>query len=125
MKFLLPPLIAALLILLCVEATFSQSACLSNDEVKRMLTQISSQEKVSPNKKVRDDLLKWQDESREQFKEIVSKSHEKLVKRGSEQREKNEVDILRILEEFGCPTKSLVGVEGVAGARSLLDKSAA
>ncbi len=123
MKFFLPPLITVFLILLCAEVTFSQSSCLNNDEVKRMLTQISSQEKVSPNKKLRDDLLKWQDQSQEQFKEIVAQSHEKLIRRVSEQREKNEVRLCQTLKEFGWPTKSLVGGEGVAAALFLLENS--
>src|SRR6266404_3439000 len=124
MKFLLPPLITVTLLVLCVETTFCQSSCLSNDEVKRMLTQISSQENVSLNKKLRNDLLKWQDQSRARFDEIVAQPHEKLIKQVSEQREKNEVRLCQILKEFGWPTKSLAGGEGARAALFLLENSA-
>src|SRR4030095_10438809 len=94
-------------------------------EVKLLLTKLDSQEAVSENKKLRTELLKLQEHSRKVFRETVdSNSEEKIKKRVTEVRGKNEERLCEILKEFGWPTKSLVGADGVSAALFLLQNSA-
>ena len=99
---------------------FAQSKCLSPDEAKTMLAQVSSSQNVKFNKKLHDELLKLALKT----ESIISKGVENdlasdaLGKRLSETRRRNNARLCQILKEFGWPTSALVGKDGVGAVFS-------
>jgi VWFA-related protein len=110
---------------LSAPSTFAQTQCISKDDVNLMLTKLASQDTVSENKKLRNELLKLREQRRKTLREsLKADSAEKLQRRASEVRGKNEENLCQILKEYGWPTRSLVGADGVTATLYLLENSA-
>lgn len=92
-----------------------QGRCLSNDDVKKMLAQVNSNQNVTLNKKLSDELLKLKDKSQQRLDDDIrdNRKPDELIKRISAAREKNNVPLCSILRQYGWPSKSMVGKEGV------------
>src|SRR6266404_5326918 len=88
----LPSIIAALL---CLQSIAGQTGCLSADEVKAMLAQVTSHQKVAFNKKLSDRLieLKRQNEQHVQRDVIDNRKTEDLIKTMKADRAKNALEL--------------------------------
>jgi Ca-activated chloride channel homolog len=105
-------------------STSAQTQCISKDDVNLMLTKLASQDTVSENKKLRNELLKVQEQRRKSLRDsLEADSAEKLQRRAAEVRGKNEENLCQILREYGWPTRSLVRDDGMAATLFLLENS--
>jgi len=117
--------IAIASLLLCLQSVIGQASCLSKDDVKKMLVQVNSSQNVSPNKKLREELLKLAEKDQTRLRNTIGETEksEDLLKRMRANREKNTVSLCTIVKEYGWPTTTLVGKDGVAAAFLLLKNS--
>ncbi len=109
----------------CLQSVVGQTSCLSNDDVKKMLVQVNSSQNVSPNKKLREELLKLAEKDQERLRNTIgeTKKSEDLLKRMRTNREKNTLSLCPIVKEYGWPTAAVVGKDGVAAVLLLLKNS--
>jgi Ca-activated chloride channel homolog len=118
MKFVLS---ALLLLAYCSVHTEAQS-CLTQDDVKQMLARVESPSETTPDKKLREELLKIAIKQRELLVEVVDKDQpkesdrKKLEKLYADHRDK----LCQILKTRGWPTDAIVGPEGVLAAFYIL-----
>src|SRR6266850_850133 len=117
--------IAIASLLLCFQSVVAQVSCLSKDDVNRMLVQVNSSQNVSPDKKLRDELLKLAEKDQTRLRNTIDETEksEDLLKRMRVNREKNTASLCTIVKEYGWPTTALVGKDGVAAAFLLLKNS--
>ena len=73
MKFVL---LAVLLLVCCSVATKAQS-CLTQDDVRQMLARLDSPSQTTPDKKLKEELLKIARKQREALMEVVDKDKAK------------------------------------------------
>jgi VWFA-related protein len=101
--------------------------CLSNDDVKKMLAQLNSNQNVALNKKLRDELLKLKERNQQKLDDDIrdNRKPDELIKRIRATREKNNVQLCSILKQNGWPTKSLVDKDGVDAAIFAINSSSA
>lgn len=122
-KKLLITLLTVTCALLCPPITFSQHRCLSDDNVKMMIAQVSSSPGVSLNKELKDRLLKMKEKEQKHFQDAIEEERAKagaLMNQMRTSREKNTAQLCSNLKEFGWPTVNLVGQDGVDAAFFLL-----
>lgn len=122
-KHILITLLTITCALLYAPITFSQDRCLSDDNVKMMIAQVSSSPGGSLNNELRDRLLKLQEKKRKQFNEAIDEERVKagaLMNQARTARKENTTQLCSILKEFGWPTVNLVGQNGVDAAFFLL-----
>ncbi|HXD30910.1 MAG TPA: VWA domain-containing protein [Pyrinomonadaceae bacterium] len=109
------------LLLACVFPIAAQS-CVTPDQVKAMVAAVKSpQPNLAVNTKLRDELVKLQNEDQKALREFLAKK-EKDKNVGVEldsMRARNEVRFCAILKEYGWPNSKLVEPEGVAAAFAL------
>lgn len=105
----------------------AQERCLSKDDVNKMLAQVESSQEVTLNQKLRDDLLKIREKIRQGLDDYIrdNRKPEDLVKRIRATREKNTALLCPLLKQYGWPSKSLVGEDGVDAAFFVINGSAA
>lgn len=103
----------------------AQPKCLSPEEAKTLLAQLSSRQNRIPNKKLRDELIKLVNKTEGLiFHGIEGKlANENLRKRVDEARIENNVRLCQVLKEFGWPTSNEVGTEGVGAMIYLVRNS--
>lgn len=103
----------------------AQTGCLSDEDVKRMLTQINSSPSQSVNQGLRDQLLKLKAQGDKRFQDAVEEARRDGA--GNERmrafREKNTTQLCPILMTYGWPNLALVGRDGEAAALFLLKNS--
>ncbi len=104
---------------------FAQSKCLSPDEAKALLAQLESRQNTTPNKKLRDELLKLVNRTeRVIYRGIEGKlANDALKKQVDEARGENNVRLCQILKEFGWPTLAEVDKDGVSAILYLVRNS--
>ncbi|HKC65739.1 MAG TPA: VWA domain-containing protein [Pyrinomonadaceae bacterium] len=120
-------LIAITSIFILSQSIFGQAACLTNDEVKKMVAQADWQPAAQPDLKLRDELLQLKADNQRLFQRTTEQGYndDELMKRLHEAREENSAHLCQILKEHGWPTMSMVGKDGVAAAFYLLKNSEA
>lgn len=124
---LLRVLLSVISIFVCSQSNRGQERCLSQDDVKKMLAQVNSRREVPLNKKLADELLKLKEQNHKQLDEDIRKDRkpDAFMKRVQTSRDKNTDRLCSILKQYGWPTPSLVGKEGVEAALYLVSNSAA
>ena len=117
--------LAIISLLLCLQSVVGQTSCLSSDDVKKMLVQLNSAQTVSPNKKLREQLLKLAEKDQQRLRNILGETRKSddLLKEMRTNREKNTLSLCPIVKEYGWPTTAVVGKDGVAAALLLLKNS--
>jgi Ca-activated chloride channel family protein len=125
LKTILSVLLTVASAFLCSDAVRGQAKCLNEDDIKRMLTQVNSSSSVSPNKKLRETLLKLKEKDQKSFQESITENRkaDALMDQMRTSRDKNTAKFCPILKEFGWPGTNLVGQDGVAAAFYLLKNS--
>lgn len=118
-------LIAIVYLFIWSQTIFGQAACLTSDEVKRMLAQADARQAAQPDLKLRDELLQLKADNQRLFQRTAGQGYndEELIKRLREAREENGARLCRILKEHGWPTAGMVEKDGVAAAFYLLKNS--
>src|SRR5882724_8732975 len=103
----------------------NQAGCLSADEAKALLAQVNSPRKSTFDKKLHDELLKVTLKTETLiYNGIESDFHDDgLNRRINEAGTRNNARLCQILKEFGWPTSTLVGQDGVGAAFFLLRSS--
>lgn len=117
--------LAIISLLLCLQSVVGQTSCLSGDDVKKMLVHLNSAQTVSPNKKLREQLLKLAEKDQQRLRNILGETRKSddLLKEMRTNREKNTLSLCPIVKEYGWPTTAVVGKDGVAAALLLLKNS--
>jgi len=117
--------LAIISLLLCLQSVVGQTSCLSSDDLKKMLVQLNSAQTVSPNKKLREQLLKLAEKDQLRLRNILGETRKSddLLKEMRTNREKNTLSLCPIVKEYGWPTTAVVGKDGVAAALLLLKNS--
>ncbi len=105
----------------------AQTKCLSDDEIKRITAQAKSSQPETFNQELQTKLLKLKEKSRKQFDDTFAerRNDDALNQRMRESREKNSEGLCPILKQYGWPSASLVGLDGVDAAFYLLKNSGA
>jgi len=121
-KALLLFLLAAASALACPRAAAARDACLTDADVKAMLSRVNSAQTAPPNAKLRERLLSLKEEGLKTARDatLEARKGDELMKRLRASREKNAARLCPILKEFGWPGADLVGRDGVAAAFYLL-----
>ena len=90
-----------------------------------MLVHLNSAQTVSPNKKLREQLLKLAEKDQQRLRNILGETRKSddLLKEMRTNREKNTLSLCPIVKEYGWPTTAVVGKDGVAAALLLLKNS--
>jgi VWFA-related protein len=122
----LKTIIITVTLLLCAQSLAAQNQCLTQSELSNILSQVNSQQQVSFNKRLSEDLIKLKAKSDRRLTEDVAdnKKPDELIKRMRENRKKAVTELCQILKMVGWPSKALVGPEGVQAAFFLLRDSA-
>jgi VWFA-related protein len=102
-----------------------QDQCLSADEIKTMVSRLDAREQRPLNKKLRDRLFKLREKNENRISEAVAgnRKSDALMDRLRESRTANANQLCPILKEFGWPTTTMVGTDGVAAAFLLFRNS--
>src|SRR2546426_4649821 len=87
-------------ILICSQSVSAQAGCLTADDVKRMLVQVNSQQNVSLNKKLRNELLRLKENSQKSLENTIDENQkgDALMKRIRASREKSTTQLCPILK---------------------------
>lgn len=120
-------LLSGIFIFVCSQSSLAQQSCLNQDDVKNMLAQVNSRQDILLNKKLIEDLFKLREKNQQRVDEEIRKNRtpDALMKRIKESRAKNTDQLCRILKQYGWPTPSLVGKEGVEAALFMVNNSVA
>src|ERR1044072_214021 len=112
MKFLL------LVALACGSVTTNAQSCLTQDDVKQMITRVESSSQSSPNKGLKEELLKIAIEQRKLLLELVDKDQVKASHQNKLHKlyEVNSNKLCQILKTNGWPTTASVDHEGIVAA---------
>lgn len=113
-------------VLVCSASVLAQDKCLTSDDVKTIVAKINSQQSVTPNKKLTNELVKLRAENQKTFLGALAQNlkEDAFKKRIGITKEKTTPLFCGILKEFGWPTASLVGRDGAAAAFYLLRNNA-
>ena len=120
-------------VLIMAAATFvwpasvlAQDKCLTSDDVKTIVAKINSQQSVTPNKKLTNELVKLRAENQKAFLGALAENlrEDAFKKRIGLTKEKTTPVFCRILKESGWPTANMVGKDGAAAAFYLLRNNA-
>jgi Ca-activated chloride channel family protein len=106
-------------------AVFGQGRCLSPEEVKTLLGQVNSPQRVAFDKKLSEALvaLRVRDQERVRRDVAKNKNADDLFKGLKESRERNATELCQTLKTHGWPTPWLVGAAGVDAVFFLLKNS--
>jgi len=110
-------------ILVCWQSVPGQEQCLSPDQIKSILAQVNSRQQLPLNKKLRDELLKLKKKDQERTNKSIDEEKPDALERIRASRENNATRLCPILKQYGWPTISLVGKDGVEAAFHLLRNS--
>lgn len=118
MKFVLP----AVLLLAYISFVTKAQSCLTQDDVTQMLGRVESPSQTTPNKKLKEELLKIATKQSDLLMEVVDKNQPKESDRKKLQKvyADHSDKLCQILKTNGWPTEAIVDREGVAAAFYIL-----
>ena len=119
MKFVL----LAVILLFCCSAAINAQSCLTQDDVKQLLARVdSSPPPATPNKKLREELIKMSGRQRELLQQVVAKDQTKQSERDKLHKlyEDDTVKLCQIVKANGWPTTAVVGEDGVFATFQIL-----
>jgi VWFA-related protein len=104
-----------------------QERCLTKEDVKNMLAQVDSSQNVTLNPTLRDDLLKLREKIQQSMDDDIrgNRKAEDLIKHIKATREKTTAQLCPLLKQYGWPTRSLVGEDGVDAVIFVINGAAA
>ena len=114
-------LLTLFLLVCCSGATKAQS-CLTPDDVRQMIARVDSSPPTTPNKKLREEVIKMANKQRELLLEVVDNDQKKKSDREKLHKtyEEHTVKLCQILKTNGWPTATLIGEDGVLATFQIL-----
>jgi VWFA-related protein len=112
----------AFALLVCGSVTTKAQSCVTQDDIHQMLARLDSPPPATPDKKLKEELIKMAGKQTELLLQVVEKDQtkssdrEKLLKTY----EQHNVKLCQILKTHGWPTSALVDREGVLAAFHVL-----
>ncbi len=117
-------LIAASFLFIGSQVARGQPRCMTGYEMKAMITQINSEQKVSLNNLLRKQLLDLRDKNQKLFRYAEENSQDAVqLSKVDEARQNVAASLCQIVKASGWPMTSLVGKDGAAAAFFLLKNS--
>lgn len=118
MKFVL----TTALLLACCSAGIKAQTCLTDDDVKQMLSRVDASPAPTPNKKLREELIKMADKQRELLLKVVDKDQKKQSdqEKLSKTYDDNIAKFCQLIKTQGWPTSAVVDQDGVLAAFHIL-----
>jgi hypothetical protein len=112
----------ALLLLVCSPIAIQAQSCLTQDDVRQMLTRIDSSPPGTPNKKLKQELLKMAMKQQELLQQVVrqDQTNKSVQEKLHKTYEDHTVKLCEILKTNGWPTTALVNEEGMFAAFLIL-----
>jgi VWFA-related protein len=106
-------LILLFLLLFFAVDGFGQSRCVSDDEVKKIVSGINAQENAAFNRNLQQQLLKIKQDTTGIYQEMsrLPTESQSLEERLKQQKENNVATLCQILRQYGWTSKALVGAE--------------
>ena len=113
--------ILPVLFLCFVVNSFGQSKCVSDDEVKKIVEEINSQEYPAFNQDLQQKLVQIKEETARVYgqRPKLTAPSQPLKEGRNQQEEKNEASFCQILRQYGWAKKAAVGAEGSEIASSV------
>src|ERR1041385_1795394 len=104
----------------------AQTKCLTEDEIKRLTTQLEANAARPFNKKLNEQLIKLASKEQERIQNNVAdnKSGEAIIKTLRTAREANTTELCAIFKQYGWPTRDVVSDDGAKAMFFLLRNSA-
>ena len=123
MKFVL----LALLLLVCSSVATQAQSCLTQDDVRQMLSRIDSSPPATLNKKLKQELLKMSLKQQELLQQVVRQDQTKKSDQEKLHKiyEEDTIRLCEMLKTNGWPTTALVNEEGVFAAFQILKNAGA
>jgi len=120
MKFVL----LAIFLLACGSVATNAQSCLTQDDVTQMLARVSSPPPATPDKKLKEDLIKMASRQHELLLQVVDKDQKRSDQEKLHKLYKQDaVKFCEILKTQGWPTTSLVDSAGVLASFYILKNS--
>jgi len=118
MKFVL----VTLLLLACCSIAIRAQSCLTNDDVKQMLARVDASPAPTPNKKLREELIKMANKQRELLLKVVEKDQKKQSdqEKLNKTYDNNVAKFCQSIKTNGWPTSAVVDQDGVLAAFHIL-----
>ncbi|HEV8591294.1 MAG TPA: VWA domain-containing protein [Pyrinomonadaceae bacterium] len=111
--------------LFLVQVALGQSQCLSDDSIQQMVVQLNSPQNTPHDEHLRNALKQLKAEYAKFYINATQETlnEDKLAQKIAAANPQNEITLCRIFRQYGWPTKSLVGNEGVSAALYLVKNS--
>lgn len=118
MRFVL----AIALLLACCSVDIKAQSCLTDDDVKQMLSRIDVSPAPTPNKKLKEELIKMANKQRELLLRVVDKDQKKQSdqEKLNKTYDENIAKFCQLLKTHGWPTSAVAGPDGVLAAFQIL-----
>lgn len=108
-----------------VSGGYGQSKCLTDEEVKKIVENIKSQQNAALNKKLQLELFQIKQDTAQIYEELsrLTSQSKTLEERLTRKQEANTTYLCQILKEHGWTTKALVGAEAAEIAATIFTDS--
>ena len=118
MKFVL----ATALLLACCSAGIKAQSCLTDNDVKQMLARVDASPAPTPNKKLKEELIKMADKQRELLLKVVDKDQKKQSdqEKLNKTYDDNIAKFCQLVKTHGWPTSAVVDHDGVLATFHIL-----
>jgi len=115
----------AVILLACGAVTTNAQSCLTPDDVRQLLARVSSPPPPTPDKKLKEELIKMATKQHQLLLTVVDKDQTKLSDQEKLHKlyEEHTAKLCPILKKHGWPTTALVDPEGVLAAFYILKNS--
>ncbi|HJT29465.1 MAG TPA: VWA domain-containing protein [Pyrinomonadaceae bacterium] len=121
MKFVL----ATALLLACCSVAIRAQSCLTDDDVKQLISRVDASPAPTPNKKLREELIKMADKQRELLLKVVDKDQKKLSDQEKLYKiyDDNIAKFCQLIKTYGWPTSAVVDQDGVMATFHILNNA--
>lgn len=121
MKFVL----ATALLLACCSVAIRAQSCLTDDDVKQLISRVDASPAPTPNKKLREELIKMADKQRELLLRVVDKDQKKLSDQEKLYKiyDDNIAKFCQLIKTYGWPTSAVVDQDGVMATFHILNNA--
>jgi len=121
MKFVL----ATALLFACCSVAIRAQSCLTDDDVKQLLSRVDASPAPTPNKKLREELIKMADKQRELLLKVVDKDQKKLSDQEKLYKiyDDNITKFCQLIKTYGWPTSAMVNQDGVMATFHILNNA--
>lgn len=118
MKFVL----ATALLFACCSAGIKAQSCLTDNDVKQMLARVDASPAPTPNKKLKEELIKMADKQRELLLKVVDKDQKKQSdqEKLNKTYDDNIAKFCQLIKTHGWPTSAVVDHDGVLATFHIL-----